>query len=198
MTASPATHLSADEIDALHSGTTALRATSHLETCPECRSLFARDARLITALEQLPTWDPSPQFVARVLSKLERPAANVAPAAPAGVPSPRERSARRRVAVASLLTAGVVSGGFAWAFLAPDAAIGLAQPAFQQLTGSLWTTIQAFSANTVEQPWFSAFRDAVATPARAVPVLVVAAGLYAVALLGLRRLLTRPAADAGW
>jgi hypothetical protein len=37
-----------------------------------------------------------------------------------------------------------------------------------------------------------------ATPVRALPALVAAAGAYTVALLGLRRLLTRPATDAGW
>ena len=198
MTASPATHLSADELDALHEGTPARRATSHLETCPDCQALFALDTRLISVLGQLPTWDPSPHLMERVLSRIERPVVSAGVTHPAGVRSPRERSARRRVVVASLLTTGLLTGGFAWAFLEPDTALGLAQPAFQQLTGALWTGLQALSANAVEQPWFSAIRDALATPARAVPVLVAGAGLYAMALLGLRRLLTRPAADAGW
>ena len=197
MTASPLTHLTADELDALHEGQRLLRATSYLETCADCRALLEQDAKLIVALEGMPTWDPSPEFLDRVMSSIERPVLRPVVAA-AGVPTPRERSARRRVLVASLLTSGVVTAGFAWAFVDPDAAIGLAQPAFQQLTGSLWTSLQALSANTVEQPWFTTFRDALATPTRAVPVLAIGAGLYAVALMGLRRLLTRPAADAGW
>jgi hypothetical protein len=197
MTASPLTHLTADELDALHEGQRLLRATSHLETCADCRALLASDTALIAALEALPTWDPSSEFLTKVMSQIERPVLRPTVAA-AGVPTPRERSARRRVVVASLLTSGLVTAGFAWAFVDPDTAIGLVQPAFQQITGSLWTSLQAMSANTVEQPWFTMFRDALATPTRAVPVLVAAAGLYAVALLGLRRLLTRPAADAGW
>lgn len=198
MMASPLTHLTADELDALHEGQRLLRATSHLETCPDCRALLANDTKLIAALEALPTWDPSPAFLAMVMSRIERPVLRPVVAVAPGAPSPRERSARRRVLVASLLTSGLVTAGFAWAFVDPDSAVGLVQPAFQQLTGSLWTSLQAMSANTVEQPWFSTFRDALATPTRAVPVLFAAAGLYAVALLGLRRLLTRPAADAGW
>lgn len=198
MTASPLTHLTADELDALHEGQRLLRATSHLETCPDCRALLASDASLIAALGALPTWDPSPEFLTKVMSRIERPVLRPVTAAVPGVPTPRERSARRRVVVASLLTSGLVTAGFAWAFIDPDQAIGLVQPLFQQLTGTLWTSVQAFSANTVEQPWFTTFRDALATPTRAVPVLAGAAGLYAVALLGLRRLLTRPAADAGW
>jgi hypothetical protein len=197
MTASPLTHLTADELDALHEGQRLLRATSHLETCADCRALLESDAALISALEGLPTWDPSSEFLNRVMSQIERPILRPVVAV-AGVPTPRERSARRRVLVASLLTSGLVTAGFAWAFVDPETAVGLVQPAFQQLTGSLWTSLQAMSANTVEQPWFTTFRDALATPTRAVPVLVAAAGAYAVALLGLRRLLTRPAADAGW
>jgi hypothetical protein len=197
MTASPLTHLTADELDALHEGQRLLRATSHLETCADCRALLESDAALISALEGLPTWDPSSEFLNRVMSQIERPILRPVVAV-AGVPTPRERSARRRVLVASLLTSGLVTAGFAWAFVDPETAVGLVQPAFQQLTGSLWTSVQAMSANTVEQPWFTTFRDALATPTRAVPVLVAAAGAYAVALLGLRRLLTRPAADAGW
>ena len=197
MTASPLTHLTADELDALHEGQRLLRATSHLETCADCRALLESDTALIAALEGLPSWDPSPEFLTRVMSQIERPVVRPV-VATAGVPTPRERSARRRVLVASLLTSGLVTAGFAWAFVDPDTAVGLVQPAFQQLTGSLWTSLQAMIANTVEQPWFTTFRDALATPTRAVPVLVAAAGLYAVALLGLRRLLTRPAADAGW
>jgi hypothetical protein len=197
MTASPLTHLTADELDALHEGQRLLRATSHLETCADCRALLESDAALISALEGLPTWDPSSEFLNRVMSQIERPILRPVVAV-AGVPTPRERSARRRVLVASLLTSGLVTAGFAWAFVDPETALGLVQPAFQQLTGSLWTSLQAMSANTVEQPWFTTFRDALATPTRAVPVLVAAAGAYAVALLGLRRLLTRPAADAGW
>jgi hypothetical protein len=197
MTASPLTHLTADELDALHEGQRLLRATSHLETCADCRALLESDAALISALEGLPTWDPSSEFLNRVMSQIERPILRPVVAV-AGVPTPRERSARRRVLVASLLTSGLVTAGFAWAFVDPETAVGLVQPAFQQLTGSLWTSLQAMSANTVEQPWFTTFRDALAPPTRAVPVLVAAAGAYAVALLGLRRLLTRPAADAGW
>jgi hypothetical protein len=196
MTAAP-NHLTADELDALHEGQRLLRATSHLETCAECRLLLERDAQLIAALAALPSFEPSTAFLSRVMSQIERPAIRPVVAA-AGTPSPRERSARRRVWVASALTGSLVTAGFAWAFVDPEAARGLAQPAFQQLTGSLWTSLQAMSANTVEQPWFTTFRDALATPARAVPVLAAAAGAYLVALLGLRRLLTRPAADAGW
>lgn len=195
MTAAPHTHLTADELDALHAGTTVARATSHLETCADCRLLLARDTRLIADLAALPTWDPSPQFVLSVMQRIDRPAAQ-----PAAVPGPtdRARAARRRVLVGGALGVATVSGGFAWAFANPHLALGFAEPLFHDLTSTLWMSVQALSANTVEQPWFAPVRDALASPARAVPLLVGAAGLYTAALIGLRRLLTRPATDAGW
>ena len=49
-----------------------------------------------------------------------------------------------------------------------------------------------------EQPWFNSARDLVATPARALPLVAGIAGVYAAALIGLRRLLAEPATDAGW
>jgi hypothetical protein len=63
---------------------------------------------------------------------------------------------------------------------------------------SLWLSLQALSANAAEQPWFVPVRDTLATPARAVPALIGVAGVYLALLLGLRRLLTRPATDAGF
>ena len=54
------------------------------------------------------------------------------------------------------------------------------------------------AANTAERPWFGSVRDAVTTPLRALPYVVGGAGLYAIGLTGLSRLLAEPATDAGW
>ena len=59
-------------------------------------------------------------------------------------------------------------------------------------------SLQALAANAAEQPWFDGARDLFATPARALPLAAGVAGVYAAALLGLRRLLAEPATDAGW
>lgn len=190
-------HLSVDELDDFHAGRAAVRATSHIETCADCRALVADDIRLVAALENLRTWDPGIEFTTRVMEQVApRKAPLAAPTAVAH--SDRERSARRRVLVGGTLVGGLVTGAFAWASINPELALGLAEPAWRDLTGSLWVTVQAISANTMEQPWFSAVSDAVATPARALPLMGAAAALYTAALFGLRRLLTRPAIDASW
>lgn len=190
-------HLSVDELDDFHADRAAVRATSHIETCTDCRALVADDIRLVAALENLRTWDPGIEFTTRVMEQVAPRAAPLA--APTAVAhSDRERSARRRVLVGGTLVGGLVTGAFAWASINPELALGLAEPAWRDLTGSLWVTVQAISANTMEQPWFAAVSDAVATPARALPLIGAAAALYTAALFGLRRLLTRPAIDASW
>lgn len=190
-------HLSADELDALHTGTSNDRATSHLATCADCQTLLASDTRLLTALASLPTWDPAPGFVARVLSGLDRSVVAELPASPTGETA-RSRSARRRVVIGGIVTGGIVAGGFAWAAANPGDALGLASPALRDVGQTLWLSLQGVTANALEQPWFGAVRDTLASPVRVVPALVAAGAVYAAMLLGLRRLLTRPAADAGW
>lgn len=190
-------HLSADELDALHDGSGNERATSHLETCADCRAMVASDLSLIATLSALPSWDPRAGFAERIIAGLDRSVVPVLAATPAGE-TDRSRSARRRVLIGGLVVGGVVSGGFAWAAFNPGAALDLATPALQDVGQALWLSLQALTANAVEQPWFGAVRDTLASPSRVVPALVGAGLAYAVALIGLRRLLTRPAADAGW
>lgn len=195
MTAALSPHLSADELDLLLEGRSVEHATSHLETCPECRAMVSIDRQVLAAMATLPTWDPSPLFAERVLASIDREVGAV-PAATG--PSDRERSARRRVLIGGSVVGGLVTAGFAWAIANPGTAAGLAQPALQEVGQSIWLSVQALAANTAEQPWFSTVRDALATPARAVPALIAMAAVYATLLMSLRRLLTRPATDAGW
>lgn len=190
-----APHLTAEDLDLLLEATPPAKVASHLATCPSCRELAIADRRLVAALESLPTWDPSPQFVQRVMSEVVAPP--VAVPVVAG-PSERERSARRRVLIGGSILGGLVTAGFAWAFANPGNALGLVEPAIQQAGQTLWVSVQALSANASEQPWFVPLRDALATPARAVPTLMGVGALYLVLLLSLRRLLNRPATDAGY
>ncbi|MES2306817.1 MAG: hypothetical protein V4558_15040 [Gemmatimonadota bacterium] len=188
-------HLTEDELDALLVGAGSPRAMSHLATCPTCVALGQLDARLVTALGGLPTWEPSSEFADHVMAKVQvRPVLADLP----WVLSARERSARRRVLVASVATGGALAACLAWAVAHPAAALGWSAPTVADAGQSLWITLQTIAANTAEQPWFGGVRDALATPTRAFPVLVGALGTYALALVGLRRLLTEPATDAGW
>lgn len=188
-------HLTQDELDALLVGAGSSRAMSHLATCPSCVALRELDARLVASLRGLPTWEPSANFPDRVMARVQiRPILAERPRHF----STRERSARRRAVVASVATGGALAAGLAWAVAHPAAALGWSAPTLADAGQSLWIALQAIAANTAEQPWFDGVRDALATPIRAFPVLVGALGAYALALVGLRRLLTEPATDAAW
>ncbi len=189
-------HLSVDEVDEFHDNRASARVTSHIETCSDCHALLVADSRLIASLVALPTWEPSVNFAERVMSQT---APRVSAAAPVvSGPTSRERSARRRVLIGGTAVAAVIAFAFGWAVMNPGPALGLVEPAWRDLTASLWVAVQALAANAAEQPWFQSVRDALATPARALPLLAAAAALYTVALFGMRRLLTRPAIDASW
>ncbi len=197
MTPNILAHLSADELDALHDGTEAFRATSHIATCQTCAELLASDRRVLALLASLPTWDASPLLASRVITAL-RPSPALLPAT-TPTPSPdRAIAARRRVFVGGVLTGSLVAAGFAWAAFNPVAAQGLARPLVQGITQTLWLSVQAIMANTVEQPWFGTVRDALATPARAVPLLAVAGLGYVAVLAGFRKVLSRSATHASW
>ncbi|MES2123312.1 MAG: hypothetical protein V4503_01365 [Gemmatimonadota bacterium] len=187
-------HLTADELDGLADGSASPRAVSHVATCTTCAELWEQDARLIAMLGHLPSWEPRQDFSDRVMAQVR-----LGPAV-ADLPwilSDRERRARRRVAVATVAVGGAFAGGLAWAAAHPAAAIGWSAPTVADAGHSLWITLQTVAANATEQPWFDGLRDALATPARAFPMLVGVLGAYALALTGLRRLLTEPATDAG-
>lgn len=190
-------HVSADELDALHDGTTVRRATSHIATCWQCAELLESDRRVLALLAALPTWDASPLLASRVIAGL-RPSLTVVPAtAPSPTPD-RAIAARRRVVAGGVLTGSLVAAGFAWAAFNPVAAQGFAGPLVQQITQTLWLSVQAIMANTVEQPWFGTVRDALASPARAVPLLAAAGLGYVVVLAGFRKVLSRSATHASW
>lgn len=192
----PTLHLSADDLDALLEGITPPGATSHLETCALCQRMVALDQQLARVLSSLPEEDPSIGFADAIMSEVRIGAGTVT--LPTASYSPREVAARRRVWIGGGLAAAAVSGGFVWAALNPADALGFATPAWQQAGQSLWLAVQGVVANTMEQPWFEPVRTGLGSPSRAAVALLGGAGLYALALVGMRRLLTEPTPHASW
>jgi hypothetical protein len=186
-------HLSADELDAVHAGARSDRIASHLATCAVCVEIVELDQRLLGILTTLPTWEPTPGFADRVMAQVAV-GRDVAIAARAR--TPREVAARRRIAAVAVFAGSAVVGGFVWAGAHPAAALSWSAPALRDTGHSLWLWLQTVVTNISEQSWFGGVRDALATPARALPVLIVTAGVYGVALTGFRRLLSEPPTNA--
>ena len=188
-------HLTADELDAILDGAGSPRAITHVTDCTMCYTLVQLDQQVVGALAGLPALDPPAGFDSRVMARVTVRA----PVVHGGVViTARARDARRRVAVGALVVGSAVAGGFAWAAANPADALAWANPALSGIGQTAWTSLQAIAANATEQPWFNSARDLVTTPARALPIVAAVAGVYAAALVGLRRLLVEPAANAGW
>ncbi len=189
-----AAHLTTDELDAFLEDHPTPRATSHLATCAECQMMVTLDREVVYHLGALPEHVPSYRFADGVMARVT---VGHPVSAPVVVPAtPRALAARRRVLVAGGLTGAAVAGAFGWAILNPAAALGFASPALQQGGHALWAGMQVGLSSAVDQPVLAWVTDMVAAPMRAIPILVGAAGAYALALTGMRHLLTEPAHHA--
>ena len=188
-------HLTADDLDALVTDQSSPSLVSHLATCAACARMVAADRALLMQLASLPSFDPTIGFPERVMAGIALPATHPLPMP---VDSARAVAARRRAIGALALAGGTVVAGFAWATIHPSEAVRWSAPAVQGAGHALWVSLQHVVAGAIEQPWFATLRDAVTTPARALLVSGAIAGAYALALLGLRGLMTEPATDAGW
>ena len=189
-------HLTADELDAFLTDSSSQLVASHLATCPACASMVEQDGHLIAMLKALPISTPQPASATESTRGL---APRQAPAAPPGPATPRSRSQRGAgQSVRCSSQAEAWRPGFARASSNRPTRSGGSAPALQDTGHALWLSLQTVVANATEQPWFSSLRDTMATPARALFVVAAAAGSYAIALMGLRRLMTEPATDAGW
>ena len=191
-------HLTADELDLFLIKSASPRAASHCATCPDCTTMVERDIRVVRALAALPYFDAAPGLSDRVLRGLTpRMAPQPVVVAAAGL-SPRAAAARRRTIAALVLAGGGLAAGFVWAAAHPGEALKWSGPAVQDAGHALWVSLQSVVANAPDQSWFTSVRDTLATPARALFALAGTAAAYAIALTGLRRLMTEPATDAGW
>lgn len=190
------THLSAEALDAFLTDSAAPEHLSHVATCALCATMVELDRRVVHSLAALPYFDAAPGFGDRVLHAVAPQP--VAAATLDVVTSPRALAARRRAIGLLVLATGGVAAGFVWAAWHPGDALRWSGPAFHNAGHALWLSLQSVVASVTAQPWFASARDAVATPGRAVVALVASAAAYAIALTGLRRLLTEPATDAAW
>jgi hypothetical protein len=183
MTAWPTKHLTADDLDAFHSGALGSESRLHLETCEECHALAAADVELVGALGRLESLAPSAHFADRVMAR-------VAIVKPGRVPVLSfPKLSRRRVAALATLAAGMVASVM-WsaAYRAElETFLGGVQAG---LVRSAWIAVRAAAVTVTDQPWFETLRSAWLAPARLAAGILVGLLIYGSGLLALRRLVT--------
>lgn len=178
----PAPHLTADDLDAFHSGALASDVQLHLETCESCRSLAAADLEVVRGLQSLPSFAPGRDFADRVM-------AQVAIVKPARVPLmsfPAWTSAQG-LGLASL--AAVLLASVVWSAANREAIELWLGRAFDSLLQTGWTVLRSVAA-LLDHPWVTEVRAAWLQPGRLVVAGVTLLLVYGSGVLALRRLLT--------
>lgn len=178
----PAPHLTADDLDAFHSGSLASDVRLHLETCEACRSLAAADLELVRGLESLPSFAPSEDFADRVMAR-------VSIVKPSRVPLMSFPAWTRAhwlglTGVAAVLLASVV-----WSAANRQAIELWLGGVWNNLLQAGWTVLR-LAAALLDHPWAADMRSAWLQPGRLAVAGVTLLVVYGSGVLALRRLLT--------
>lgn len=72
------THLGRDALDRLLDGEGKAQWHAHLDGCVRCREELSQLRTLVTSLESLPSYSPSPGFTERVMARVQLPAPRAA------------------------------------------------------------------------------------------------------------------------
>lgn len=147
-----------------------------IESCPDCRKFAAAERVLAARLAALPLFNPAAGFGERVM---------------AAVKIPSRRPIRAAAIAAGLI--GSMGLSIAWSLTNPDALAQVGNWLSAEGSQMLWVGLRGTASNLLEQPWYDAARDLVATPARVGLVTGSTVLAYICGLAALRRLLTVPA-----
>jgi hypothetical protein len=179
-------HLTTDDLDAWLAGTLASPARAHLLACPECRKLADAERVLVHRLEQLPLFQPAPQFSERVMDRVAIPLH--------GWRARVFATSRSRAVAAGLAAAvlGSMGASVAWSMAHQDtlAAVG----AWATTAAGQWTmaALKGIGTQLLSQPLVLELRSA-ASPGRIAGLMALSTALYAGGIIAMRRLLALPA-----
>jgi hypothetical protein len=184
-----AAHLTSDDVDEWLAGTLAAPARAHLLGCPECRKLADAERVLVHRLEQLPLFQPTPQFSERVMDRVAIPLHGWRARVFA---TPRSRALAAGLAAAVF---GSMGASVAWSLAHQEtlAAIGT----WATTVAGQWTmaALKGIGTQLLSQPWVLDLRSA-ASPGRIAGLMALSGALYAGGIIAMRRLLAIPAQPA--
>lgn len=178
----PAPHLTADDLDAFHSGSLTTDVRLHLETCESCRSLAAADLEVVRALESLPSLAPSEDFADRVMAR-------VPIVKPSRVPLMSFPAWTRAHGLGLSGVAAVLLASVAWSAANRQAIELWLGSVWNSLLQTGWTVLRLVAA-LLDHPWAVDIRSAWLQPGRLVVAGVTLLVVYGSGILALRRLLT--------
>ncbi len=181
-------HLSSDELDGLLVGSMSAAARTHLGECGSCRALAATDRVVVTALERLPRFSPSPQFVDRVMARvsLVTPARFIL-----GLRVPAGPTTRLAASVAVLLLAGITTS-VVWSLGNRHLLAAWGQQAQALVDSWLWLGLRTVVANLTEQPWYGPVRSVLGSPGRLAAAALVGVTAWSAGIFALKRLVALP------
>jgi hypothetical protein len=193
MTTTP--HLTPDDLDALLVGSMSATVRTHLGECGLCRALATTDRAVITGLERLPRFSPSPGFPDRVMARVAVVKASTRSILGLRFRVPTGRRARLAASVGVVLFAGVTSSVL-WSLGNRDVLAAWGQQALTLLSNWLWLGIQTLAANLTEQPWYGPVRTAIDTPAKLAAAGAGFVVAWSAGILALKRLIALPSRAA--
>lgn len=193
MTTTP--HLTPDDLDALLVGSMSATVRTHLGECGACRLLATGDRAVITVLERLPRFAPSPGFTERVMARVSVAKASRRSTLGLQIRVPTGARARLAAAIGVVLLAGLTTS-VVWSLANRELLTVWGQQTLALLNNWLWLGIQTLAANLTEQPWYEPVRSALGTPARLAGAGLAIVVTWSVGVLALKRLVTIPSRAA--
>jgi hypothetical protein len=187
-------HLTPQEFDLLvdgEEGSGVAPLVAHIEECVTCRTELENQHQLVTTLEQMPHYTPSPLFAYRVMRKVEvfEPwyvtALNTVKRF-----IPSSRPARVLAAGVAGVVATTVTAGAVWLASRLDAVAFLGAMAVERVRGTTTQAVSGFVSSTLGQPNSALVGEsgiALAAAGFLAAVAVSAFGLRAIAAASRRR-----------
>ena len=193
MTQPPGPHLSPDDIDLWLDGTLDPERRRHLDSCPACLERAQAEREITEQLSALPLMSPGPGFADRVMQSVVVPD----PFAIRSLATTRRRlfATPRAIAVAAsliVLLLGSMTASVIWTLGHREVLVGFGSWLLQQAGQAGWIAVRGLVSNFIEQPWYSAVREALGNPARLAIATASASLTYVAGVLALRRLMAVP------
>jgi len=194
MTRSVNPHLSSDDFDALLEGAASQDAHAHLDECAFCREQVAADRAVVTRLESLSSFAPSPEFPDHVMARVAVPDPFALHSF--GSAGRRMFATRRSLAAAAtvaIIVVGAMAASVIWTLGNRETLAAAGSWLGGEAMSWLWIGVRGAAANLMEQPWYAAARGFLGSPTRLAILSAAITTVYLGGLFALRRLMALPA-----